>query len=230
MSASGSACSQNKETAKSQGHDASAVDGPHNDWKFREPYQIHTNDGFTSVHEGGCHCGKVRYQICREKPLKAKFCHCGTCRRIHGAPFQHAAIFNKSDINFLRGHHDLRWYDSSEKTTRHKLPCKVSCAHCGSLIMDEGRKMILLFPGGLDDAAVGRAWGAECHMFYADRAVDINDGLPKWAGMQGQSDLIADSPAEAVKKRKREVEEEESAKKREGEEMVPRDGTVRGSE
>ncbi|KAI6717307.1 hypothetical protein JHW43_000210 [Diplocarpon mali] len=215
MSASGSACSQNKETAKSQGHDASAVDGPHNDWKFREPYQIHTNDGFTSVHEGGCHCGKI-----------------STLTSTHhsGAPFQHAAIFNKSDINFLRGHHDLRWYDSSEKTTRHKLPCKVSCAHCGSLIMDEGRKMILLFPGGLDDAAVGRAWGAECHMFYADRAVDVNDGLPKWAGMQGQSELIADSPAEAVKKRKREVEEEESAKKREGEEMVLRDGTVRGSD
>ncbi|PBP23167.1 hypothetical protein BUE80_DR005815 [Diplocarpon rosae] len=233
-STSVSTTSQNKETAKSQGHDASAIDGPHNDWKFREPYQIHTNDGFTAVHEGGCHCGKVRYQICREKPLKAKFCHCGTCRRIHGAPFQHAAIFNKSDINFLRGHHDLRWYDSSEKTTRHKLPCKVSCAYCGSLIMDEGRKMILLFPGGLDDAGVGREWGAECHMFYADRAVDVNDGLPKWAGMQGESELIADSPAEAVRKRKREIEEEESAKKREaegereGEKMVLRDGKVSG--
>ncbi len=47
-----------------------------------------------------------------------------------------------------------------------------------------------------------------CHMFYERRVVDIADGLPKWSGMQGQSDLIADSPAEAVKKRKREIEEE----------------------
>ena len=58
-------------------------------------------------------------------------------------------------------------------------------------------------------------------MFYDNRVVDINDGLPKWSGMQGESDLIADSPAEDVKKRKREVEEEEReerAKRRGGDE------------
>ena len=48
-----------------------------------------------------------------------------------------------------------------------------------------------------------------CHMFYEQRVVDIKDGLPKWSGMQGKSDLIEDSPVEEVKKRKREVEEEE---------------------
>jgi hypothetical protein len=45
-------------------------------------------------------------------------------------------------------------------------------------------------------------------MFYEKRLVDIPDGLPKWSGMSGKSDLIEDSPPEAVKKRKREVEEE----------------------
>jgi len=45
-------------------------------------------------------------------------------------------------------------------------------------------------------------------MFYEQRVVDIPDGLPKWSGMSGKSDLIADSPAEDVKKRKREIEEE----------------------
>jgi hypothetical protein len=63
-----------------------------------------------------------------------------------GAPFQWAAIFHKSDINFTHGHHDLSWYESGEKTVRHKLPCKVSCTYCGTWIMDEGRNMILLFP------------------------------------------------------------------------------------
>lgn len=48
-----------------------------------------------------------------------------------------------------------------------------------------------------------------CHMFYEKRVVDIPDGLPKWRGMQDQSDLIEDSPAEAIQKRKRKVEEEE---------------------
>ena len=63
-----------------------------------------------------------------------------------GAPFQWCAIFHKEDINFTHGHHDLGWYESSNKTCVHKLPCKVSCAYCRTPIMDEGRNMILLFP------------------------------------------------------------------------------------
>ena len=49
-------------------------------------------------------------------------------------------------------------------------------------------------------------------MFYTQRIVDIPDGLPKWSGMSGESELIADSPAEEVKKRKREMEQETKEK------------------
>ncbi len=54
---------------------------------------------------------------------------------------------------------------------------------------------------------------SRCHMFYSKRLVDIPDGLPKWSGMQNQSDLIEDSPAEAIKKRRRDIEEEQNGKK-----------------
>jgi hypothetical protein len=33
---------------------------------------------------------------------------CGVCS---AAPFQWAAIFHKTDINFTHGHHSLEWYD-----------------------------------------------------------------------------------------------------------------------
>jgi hypothetical protein len=56
----------------------------------------------------------------------------------------------------------------------------------------------------------GRLMCYRCHMFYEQRVVDIPDGLPKWSGMSGKTDLIGDSPAEDVKKRKREIEEEEN--------------------
>lgn len=46
-------------------------------------------------------------------------------------------------------------------------------------------------------------------MFYSQRMVDISDGLPKWTGLNDKSDLIEDSPPEAIRKRKREKEEEE---------------------
>jgi hypothetical protein len=54
-------------------------------------------------------------------------------------------------------------------------------------------------------------------MFYEQRVVDVPDGLPKWAGMSGASELIADSPLEAVEKRKREIEEERKRDEDEGE-------------
>ena len=47
-------------------------------------------------------------------------------------------------------------------------------------------------------------------MFYNQRVVDIPDGKPKWTGINGQSDLIEDSPTEMVKKRKREQEEQKN--------------------
>lgn len=54
-----------------------------------------------------------------------------------------------------------------------------------------------------------------CHMFYGKRLLDIPDGLPKWSGMSGKSDLIEDSPPEEVKKRKREIEEEAKEERKE---------------
>ena len=46
-------------------------------------------------------------------------------------------------------------------------------------------------------------------MFYPRRVLDVNDGKPKWTGINNASELIADSPAEAVKKRKRQEDKEE---------------------
>jgi hypothetical protein len=64
-----------------------------------------------------------------------------------GAPFQWAAIFHKTDLHFEKGAEGLAFYNSGDKQTHHKLPCKVSCAYCHTPIMDEGRNMVLMFPG-----------------------------------------------------------------------------------
>lgn len=48
-------------------------------------------------------------------------------------------------------------------------------------------------------------------MFYGQRCIDIPDGLPKWTGLNKDSDLIEDSPPEQIKEltRQREKEREE---------------------
>ncbi|KAK4905433.1 hypothetical protein LTR66_017812, partial [Elasticomyces elasticus] len=85
-----------------------STDREEDQWKFRQPYRIHEDDEkFDAKWKGSCHCGKVKYELSRERPLASKFCHCTTCQRLHGAPFQWATIFKKEDINFTHGIHDI---------------------------------------------------------------------------------------------------------------------------
>jgi len=70
--------------------------------------------------------------------------------------------------------------------------------------------MILLFPSLIEfrSGVEKRKFDSTCHMFYANRVVDIRDGLPKWTGIDGKSELIEDSPVEAIEKRAKEIEEQ----------------------
>jgi len=186
---------------------AEEKEGEHNEWKFRVPYKIHEKDsGFEAHFKASCHCGKVGYQLKKTKPLEAKFCHCTTCQVLHGAPFGWTATFDKEDINFTHGHHDLAWYDSQEKTTRHKLPCKVTCAYCRTPIMDEGRNKILLYPTLIkfEKKEDRDHFAPQYHMFYDQRMVDIDDGLPKWSGMKDGEDSEVVEEENPSKKRKNE--------------------------
>lgn len=46
--------------------------------------------------------------------------------------------------------------------------------------------------------------------------MDIPDGKPKWSGISGDSDLIEDSPPDAIKKRKREAEDQKAKEDKDG--------------
>lgn len=76
--------------------------------------------------------------------------------------------------------------------------------------MDEGRNMILLFPSlvHIKTEEDRLKWRPRCHMFYDQRVVDIPDGLPKWTGLNQNSDLIEDSPPELVAEVQRKHERE----------------------
>ncbi|KAK4233897.1 Mss4-like protein [Achaetomium macrosporum] len=184
------------------------------EWKTRPPYRIHDKaENFDVKWKGKCHCGAVQYQLSREKPLASKYCHCTTCQRMHGAPFQWAAIFHKTDINFTNGHHDLGWYDPTAKSTTHHLPCKVQCAYCRTPIMDEGRNMILLFPTlieGINTPKGREAFKPQCHMFYPQRVVDIKDGLPKFKGLADESPLVDEETGEEIPGNEPKKNDEES--------------------
>jgi hypothetical protein len=55
------------------------------EWKQRPPYLIQSPEEFGSVKwRAKCQCGQVTYKINRDKPLKAKYCHCRGCQIMHG--------------------------------------------------------------------------------------------------------------------------------------------------
>ncbi|TFK33232.1 Mss4-like protein [Crucibulum laeve] len=151
----------------------------------RPPYALpeDSDKPFKAVYTGACFCEKVKFEIAREKPLDAKFCHCPTCQKLHGAPFQWAAIVEKTDVHFTEGEDQLIYWNPGEMSQEYILPCKISCKNCRAPIMDEGRNMLLLFPTLIhfDNLEDKRKFYPSCHIFYSRRAVDVKDGLPKWA-------------------------------------------------
>lgn len=58
--------------------------GKDEEWGSLAPYKVHEKTNFTVLYDASCHCGRVTYQLSRQKPLDAKYCHCKTCQRLHG--------------------------------------------------------------------------------------------------------------------------------------------------
>lgn len=152
------------------------------DWRVLPPY-AHLED-FKPLARAQCHCGAVVFEVCAD-PVDSKICHCKQCQALHGAPFQWAVIFHKHHVRFVRGVEELHFYHPETRTSRHELPCKLSCGRCRAPIADEGRRMFLAF-GPLFDFGfpprVPPAFEPTCHIFYGSRVIDIDDGKPKYPG------------------------------------------------
>jgi hypothetical protein len=95
---------KNGDTVHPQAHQFQAGDSTNRDidaWKHREPYRVHSKDeDFPVKWKGSCHCGKVKYQLSREKPLAAKYCHCTTCQRLHGVSVA-TTVFEIADLSLV---------------------------------------------------------------------------------------------------------------------------------
>lgn len=106
---------------------------------------------------------------------------------------QWAAIFHKHDVRITKGIGNLHFYNNELNKHERILPCKVSCALCGTPIADEGRNMWLAFPSLFNFGhvpGVPTKFLPTCHIFYGVRAMDMNDDLPKWSGHKNDSERL----------------------------------------
>lgn len=75
-----------------------------------------------ALHRGGCHCGRVRFEVEAPTELEALDCNCSICRM---TGFLHL-IVPVARFRLLAGERDLVDYRFNTGAARHRF-----CRHCG---------------------------------------------------------------------------------------------------
>lgn len=100
------------------------------------------------MHQGGCGCHSVRYQLTGE-PLTCYACHCTDCQTSSGSAFTLAMIVNSDDVDVVEGELAINIQDTNGvEVKRHH------CAQCGTALWysaDIYPNILALKPGTFDD-------------------------------------------------------------------------------
>ena len=75
-----------------------------------------------TVHKGGCHCGRVRFEVDAPALIEATDCNCSICRK---SGFLHLLVA-ESAFRLLQGEDALTTYTFNTGVARHHF-----CRHCG---------------------------------------------------------------------------------------------------
>ncbi|MEM7400221.1 MAG: GFA family protein [Pseudomonadota bacterium] len=107
---------------------------------------------------GSCACGQVTVET-RGEPYRVGVCHCTTCRKAHGAPFNFYAVFPPEAVT-VSG--DVIVFASSEKVRRY------SCSRCGAPIYSTyfREDEFYVHPGSFDEIG---AFTPTYELFTKDR-------------------------------------------------------------
>jgi hypothetical protein len=75
-----------------------------------------------TIHKGGCHCGKVRFEVEAPAEIEADRCNCSICRM---SGYLHL-IVAQSDFNLISGRDAIETYTFNTGIAQHYF-----CRHCG---------------------------------------------------------------------------------------------------
>lgn len=75
-----------------------------------------------TTHTGGCHCGRVRFEVDAPADIEADRCNCSICRK---SGYLHLLV-SASDFRLLSGEDDLITYTFNTGIAKHRF-----CRHCG---------------------------------------------------------------------------------------------------
>jgi hypothetical protein len=125
--------------------------------------------------KGSCLCGAVRYEVTTALG-EMHHCHCGMCRKAHGAAFSSFIQTDAKGVRYTNGAEMVRSYQSSPPITR------TFCGTCGANLTFAFAQMpnvIWVSAGTIDGDPGVRASG---HMFVSSKApwFEITDDLHQY--------------------------------------------------
>jgi len=128
----------------------------------------------SAENEGGCQCGRTRYQVIGE-PRQVVVCHCTDCQRQSGSAFGMTMVVDESAFGITKGEPAL--HRSVSATGRAKVGA--FCPDCGTRLYHQlqwRKGAISVKPGTLDDTK----WSQPTNHIWTDSKqpwVVIPDGV-----------------------------------------------------
>lgn len=75
-----------------------------------------------TTHKGGCHCGRVRFEVFAPAVIEATDCNCSICAK---SGYLHLFVAER-DFRLLQGEEDLTTYTFNSGVAKHRF-----CRYCG---------------------------------------------------------------------------------------------------
>ena len=125
-----------------------------------------------------CDCGAIVMEF-RGAPTARAICHCNACRELYGSIVLAATAWAPEQITHLGNSTVLLDYPHPRRHMR-----RYSCRHCGELVHGCNRLGMVVVPNARftrqHDGLLPVALRPTLHLFYAYRAFDVMDDLPKY--------------------------------------------------
>lgn len=124
-----------------------------------------------------CDCGNVQLQVVGSPVAKA-YCHCQDCREFYGLPVLAATAWKRDAVTVCKGADRLA--DFKQPT---KAMTRTFCRDCGQTVYGTNRFGFIVIKNTLfarETGQIPEALQPQLHLFYRQREIDVNDGLPKY--------------------------------------------------
>ena len=125
-----------------------------------------------------CFCGAVQASV-EGDPVTQGYCHCTSCRAWTAQPVTAYALWPAALVKVTEGDTLIASAARNERLMMHY------CSKCGGNLFasSETSGLTDVFPMLIE----GFEFVPQCHVNYAERAIDMRDGLPKFSDMPEQA-------------------------------------------